>query len=48
MHADSISNQDFFSVEGFLDFLGQLSQPPRPLSSPKFTLLKRTKDYQVS
>lgn len=46
---DSISNQKFFSLEGFIDFLkqlGTLSSTPN-LETPQYTILRRARDYQV-
>ncbi|KAG2428941.1 hypothetical protein HXX76_011185 [Chlamydomonas incerta] len=46
---DSISNQEFFSVEGFADFFKQLlsfySTPT--LETPEYTVLRRAQDYEV-
>ncbi|PNW83042.1 hypothetical protein CHLRE_06g304400v5 [Chlamydomonas reinhardtii] len=46
---DSISNQEFFSVEGFVDFFKQLlsfySTPT--LETPQYTILRRARDYEV-
>ncbi|MEW5301051.1 MAG: hypothetical protein WDW38_009378 [Sanguina aurantia] len=47
---DSIQNQEYFSLEGFADFLKQLfvlHKPPAGLETPPYTILKRFKDYEV-
>ncbi|GLI62228.1 hypothetical protein VaNZ11_004825 [Volvox africanus] len=46
---DSITNQDFFSVEGFLDFFKQLlSFYTTPnLETPEYVVLRRGRDYEV-
>ncbi|GAX74999.1 hypothetical protein CEUSTIGMA_g2445.t1 [Chlamydomonas eustigma] len=46
---DSISNQEYFSIEGFVDFFKQLLKPytTPDLESPQYTLLKRCKDYEI-
>ncbi|GLC36581.1 hypothetical protein PLESTF_001275600 [Pleodorina starrii] len=46
---DSITNQDFFSVEGFLDFFKQLlSFHTTPaLETPEYVVLRRARDYEV-
>ncbi|GBF94802.1 hypothetical protein Rsub_07974 [Raphidocelis subcapitata] len=47
---DSITNQTYFSIEAFKDFLGQLGQlytVPSNLETPAFELLRRGRGYEV-
>ncbi|XP_024953674.1 heme-binding-like protein At3g10130, chloroplastic isoform X3 [Citrus sinensis] len=45
---DSIKNNDYFSLEGFLDVLKQLRIYKTPdLETPKYQILKRTANYEV-
>lgn len=47
---DSVDNQEFFSVEAFGDFFRQLLTfytTPRGLETPKYTILRRARDYEV-
>ncbi|XP_077211667.1 SOUL heme-binding family protein isoform X2 [Tasmannia lanceolata] len=45
---DSIKENEYFSLEGFLDVLKQLRIYKTPdLESPKYQILKRTSDYEV-
>ncbi|KAG2497077.1 hypothetical protein HYH03_005072 [Edaphochlamys debaryana] len=46
---DSIRNQEFFSVEGFVDFFKQLLSfytTPK-IETPEYTILRRALDYEV-
>lgn len=45
---DSIQNNDYFSIEGFLDVFKQLRIYKTPdLETPKYQILKRTATYEV-
>ncbi|XP_020249279.1 uncharacterized protein LOC109826660 isoform X2 [Asparagus officinalis] len=45
---DSIQNNDYFSLEGFIDVFKQLRFYKTPdLESPKYQILKRTANYEV-
>ncbi|XP_047311097.1 uncharacterized protein LOC124914562 [Impatiens glandulifera] len=45
---DSIQNNEYFSVEGFLDVFRQLRIYKTPdLETPKYRILRRTADYEV-
>ncbi|EFJ51522.1 hypothetical protein VOLCADRAFT_57138 [Volvox carteri f. nagariensis] len=46
---DSISNQEFFSVEGFIDFFKQLLSfyTTPDLETPEYAVLRRNRDYEV-
>ncbi|GFR50703.1 hypothetical protein Agub_g12960 [Astrephomene gubernaculifera] len=46
---DSIRRQEFFSPEGFLDFLRQLTSlhATPPLDTPRYVVLRRARDYEV-
>lgn len=45
---DSLENNDYFSVEGVFDLVKQLRYYKTPdLDTPKYTILKRTANYEV-
>ncbi|CAN6456213.1 unnamed protein product [Victoria cruziana] len=45
---DSIKQNDYFSLEGLVDFIKQLRMYKTPdLESPKYQVLKRTADYEI-